>query len=334
MKLSIIVPVYNTESYLAACLDSLIEPALLRDGSYEIIAVNDGSTDGSRRILADYEEHWPGRIRIADTPNGGLGHARNTGLDLAGGEWLLFVDSDDYLTPGAVPEIFEALDAAGRAEADVAVFDFVHVDEAGNILASFTGCEREEAFRLENYPEFLFSPMNAVNKLWRRCLFTKTGIRFPDRLWFEDLATSPKLYLHTGCILPVHRAWYCYLQRRGSITNSTSAARNTEMITVTDMVLDYYREQGMWTRYREQLAYMFFYHEFLTSVTRVNLIDPGSHIQRLLRDDYVARFPDYRENPYFRGAPKKYRLLENLIRHGNWAAVHLLMKTNQKMKGR
>ncbi len=334
MKLSIIVPVYNTEAYLAKCLDSLLGSAPQQGGAYEVIAVNDGSTDGSRRILSSYCDRFPSGFRVVDTPNGGLGHARNCGLDVAGGDWILFVDSDDYLTPGAIPEIFEALEAAEAAEADIAVFDFVHVDEEDCTLASFSGCGREDAFTLAEFPEFLFSPMNAVNKLWRRTLFTDTGIRFPGRLWFEDLATSPKLYLHAGRFLPWHRAWYCYLQRRGSITNSTSAARNTEMITVTETVLDYYRQHSAWTRYRPQLAYTFFYHEFLTSVTRVNLIDPRSPIQARLRDDYMARFPDYRENPYVQAAPKKYRLLERLIRHGNWPAVHLLMTANNKMKGR
>ena len=334
MKLSIIVPVYNTEAYLAKCLDSLTDGAHPADGAYEVVAVNDGSTDGSRKILAEYCDRYPGLVRPVDTPNGGLGHARNCGLAVARGDWVLFVDSDDYLTPGALPEIFDALDAAERAGADAAVFDFVHVDEQGNTLASFSGCEREAAFTLEEFPEFLFSPMNAVNKLWRRSLFTDTGITFPPRLWFEDLATSPKLYLHCRRFLPVHSAWYCYLQRRGSITNSTAAGRNIEMMTVTGKVLDYFREQGMWTRYRSQLAYTFFYHEFLTSVTRVNLIDPKSPIQRLLRDDYRTHFPDYRENPYFLQAPKKYRLLERLIRHGNWQGVHLLMTANNRMKGR
>ena len=331
MKLSIIVPVYNTEAYLAKCLDSLID----RDcGDYEIIAVNDGSTDGSRMILTGYCERFPQLIRLVDTPNGGLGHARNSGLEVARGDWVLFVDSDDYLSPNAVSEMFEVLHEADRDSFDLAVFDFVHVDEEGKVLASFSGCEKDSPFTLDSFPEFLFSPMNAVNKLWRRSLFTDHEIRFPDRLWFEDLATSPKLYLHAGTIRPVHRAWYCYLQRRGSITNSTRAERNTEMMTVTGSVLDYYRELGQWTRYRSQLEYCFFYHEFLTSVTRVNLIDPKSKVQNLLRDDYQSRFPDYRENPYFRQAPKKYRLLEQLIRLGQWKAVHLLMTGNNLMKGR
>ena len=331
MKLSIIIPVYNTEAYLAKCLDSLLDPAC-RD--YEIIAVNDGSTDGSRAVMTDYVRRYPGLIHPVDTPNGGLGHARNTGLAAAKGEWVLFVDSDDYLAPHAVKEILEILDEEPGDPFDITVFDFVHVNEEGSVLASFSGCEKEDPFTLETFPEFLFSPMNAVNKLWRRSLFAENGISFPGRLWFEDLATSPKLYLHAKRIKPVHRAWYCYLQRRGSITNSTAAARNTEMMTVTESVLDYYREHGKWTQYRQQLAYTFFYHEFLTSVTRVNLIDPDSRIQSQLRDEYMTQFPDYRTNPYFLKAPRKYRLLEKLIRRGKWQAVHLLMTGNNILKGR
>ena len=81
LKLSIIVPVYNVEKYLPKCIDSLI----CGDGGYEIILINDGSTDGSPDILADYAARYPALIRIITTPNGGLGHARNTGIDAAMG---------------------------------------------------------------------------------------------------------------------------------------------------------------------------------------------------------------------------------------------------------
>ena len=141
MKLSIIIPVYNTEAYLAKCLDSLLDPAC-RD--YEIIVVNDGSTDGSRAVMTDYVRRYPGLIHPVDTPNGGLGHARNTGLAAAKGEWVLFVDSDDYLAPHAVKEILEILDEEPGDPFDIAVFDFVHVNEEGSVLASFSGCEKEE----------------------------------------------------------------------------------------------------------------------------------------------------------------------------------------------
>ncbi len=331
MKLSIVVPVYNTEDYLEKCLDSLLEPGRK---DYEIIAVNDGSTDRSGEILETYCARFPELIHPVYTPNGGLGHARNTGLALAKGEYVLFVDSDDYLCPRAVVEMMETLEEMKRQECDLAVFDFVHVNEKDEVTDSFRGCEKEEPFTFQSFPEYLFSPHNAVNKLWKRGTFLDTGIRFPDRLYYEDLATVPKLLLHTGRILPVHRPWYCYLQRRGSITNALHVGRNEEMITVVHTVLDYYREKDVFETYKTQLEYKFFYEECLASVTRVNLLDPSSDIQERLRDDYCGQFPAYRENPYFRSAPRKYHLLEKLIRRGDWKAVHLLMSLNNKVKGR
>ena len=327
MKLSIIVPVYNTEAYVAKCLDSLIEPDL---EDYEIIAVNDGSTDASREVVGKYEEKFKPILKVVDTPNGGLSHARNVGIDAAQGEYLLFVDSDDYLTEHAVREILQT----AEQDFDIAVFDFVHVNEDGKVTASFDGSGRTERFTLEEEPEFLFSPHNAVNKIWKRRLFTESGIRFAERLWYEDLATSPKLYAVAGSILPVHRAWYCYLQRQGSITNNKSTARNDEMITVAALVLNWYRETGRYERYRDQLCYKFFYEEFLAAVCRANLIDPESPVQAALRDDFIRNFPDYRENPYVRKAPKKYQLLERLIRTGNWKTVHAIMSLNKTVKGR
>ena len=188
MKLSIIIPIYNVEAYLSGCLDSVLDPGL-RD--YEIIAVNDGSTDGSARIARDYAARYPDLIRLVEQSNGGLGCARNTGLAHARGDYVLFLDSDDSLAPGALPEILEALER----DCDVIVFDFTSVDEQGGVLSETSGSGGPGVFSLADYPRQLLEAPNAWNKLWRRSLFTESGIRFPDRLWFEDVATTPRLYL-------------------------------------------------------------------------------------------------------------------------------------------
>ena len=99
MKLSIIIPVYNTREYLAACLDSVLDTAC---NDYEIVIVNDGSTDDSGIIAAGYASRYPELIRVITTENGGLGAARNVGLEAAQGDYLLFVDSDDTLANGAL----------------------------------------------------------------------------------------------------------------------------------------------------------------------------------------------------------------------------------------
>ncbi|MBQ1789412.1 MAG: hypothetical protein II008_04485 [Oscillospiraceae bacterium] len=106
------------------------------------------------------------------------------------------------------------------------------------------------------------------------------------------------------------------------------------MITVAKLVIDWYRETGRYERYREQLCYKFFYEEYLAAVCRANLIDPKSPVQAALRDDFIRNFPDYRENPYVRKAPKKYQLLDRLIRTGNWKTVHAIMSLNKTVKGR
>ena len=339
MKLSIVIPVYNTEAWLRTCLDSLLPEGAEHDGTgaencpdLELVCVNDGSTDGSAAILREYAGRYPELITVIETPNGGLGHARNTGLDAARGEDVLFMDSDDYLTPGAVEEMLELL--SRNPEVDAVVFDLAYVDEAGRELRCVRGTEHESEFSFASDPTFLFSPHNAVNKLWKRELFLASGIRFPDRMWFEDLATVPKLCLHLKRILPVRRAWYRYYQRPGSIMSAAQAARNLDMLSVAETVERYYREEGAFGRYLPELTYKFWYEELLASVTRVNRIDPHSDIQGQLRDDYLRRFPEYKKCSYVRHAPLRLRLLADAICRGDWRAIRLMTDLNSKRKGR
>ena len=324
-KLSIIIPVYNVEKYLAKCLDSVIYPDL---SGYEIIVVNDGSTDNSPAIANDYGAKYPKLIKIVDKENGGLGSARNAGLEAAQGEYVLFLDSDDWLAENAVAEILEETEKGF----DIGVFDFIPVTEQGRQLAVIKGCEREGMFSFEEFPELLFSPPCACNKIWRRSLFEESSIRYPDRLWFEDLATIPGLYLNSKKILHINKTWYYYLQRSGSITNNKNLGRNTEMLTVCDMVLNYYKEHNVYAKYRPQLLYMCAYNELITSTTRVNLSDPKSEIQDELLNWFLQNFPDYAENEYIKSMPPKLKLLLNLTVKKRRKGIHSIMKLNNFLK--
>lgn len=327
VKLSLVIPVYNVEQYLGACLASCVDPS--RAGEYEIIAVNDGATDASGRILAEQAARYPELIRTVTTENGGLGHARNTGLSLAQGDFVAFLDSDDTLAPGALGEMLDCLDDGY----DITFFDFVAVNEFGRRLAETKGCPGEEgSFTLAERPEIIFGPANAVNKLWRRRLFTDSGIRFPDRLWFEDLATAPKLYLHADRMRYLPREWYVYLQRGGSITNSAQAGRNREMIPVIDSVLEYYRAAGAYERWEKELCYLAFFHELLTSGTRVSQIDPKSPVLDELLEDFLRRFPDFQRNPYVCAMPSKYRMLTELILRRRRSALRAVMRANAAVR--
>lgn len=119
MKLSIIVPVYNVEKFLNKCLDSLVGQTM---EDYEIILVDDGSKDASGRICDDYAERYPELVRVMHIDNGGQGRARNFGIDTAKGEYLGFVDSDDWVETDMYPKLCQRADETG---ADVVVCDFM-----------------------------------------------------------------------------------------------------------------------------------------------------------------------------------------------------------------
>ena len=325
LKLSIVIPVYNTRDYLAACLDSVLDPAA---DDCEIIVVNDGSTDASEALALEYAARYPERIRVITTENGGLGAARNVGLEASRGEFVFFLDSDDRLADGALGEMLDSL----TPERDIVIFDFLSVDTDGNVLERLPGCARSGAVSLDAFPELLMEYPSGCNKICRRSLFLDSGIRFPGRVWYEDLRTMPKLYPLTDRIWSAGKAWYLYLVRPGSITKGAKLERNLEIVDALDDLLGWYREKGLYERYRLQLDYVAFYNLFLTGSVRVCLGDPKSPVLPALRQAFLERFPDFRSNSYYRKAPAKYHLLTRLLLSGQYRAVALLMGANSRMK--
>lgn len=326
-KLSVIIPVYNVEPYLAKCLDSVIAES---EVPYEIIVVNDGSTDDSGAIALEYAARYPALIRVITTENHGLGAARNVGIEHAAGEYLLFIDSDDYLAPGAMAGILGALDR----EFDLLIFDMVSVTPDGREIEYIPGCKRSGEIRLLDYPGLLLERPNAWNKLYRRSFFMENGIRFPPRVWFEDLRTVLKLYYYADSILYLPEAWYRYLLRPGSITNSRKAERNLEIIDAVDDVVDFYRGKGLYDRLKNELEYLAFHSQFLTSSVRANLADWRSPVQEELMQDFLKKYPDFKENPYVRSMSRGHKLLSFLLLHRMRLSVHLIMKCNNLIKGK
>ena len=326
-KLSIVIPVYNVEKYLAKCLDSVTYPGL---EDYEIVVINDGSTDSSLSVAEDYARRFPGLIRVISTENGGLGAARNVGLEAARGEFLLFLDSDDYLREGALPEIMEKL----NEDFDILIYGILSVTEDGSVLDDIPRCGREGPLSLAAYPRLLLCPPSACSKICRRSLFIDSGLRFPSRVWYEDLRTMPKLYLLTDKIIATDSQWYIYVQRSGSITRSVNLERNLEIIEALDDLNGYYQARGKFEEYRNEFEYLSFYNQFLTAVVRICLAEPGNPVAEKLRCDFLAKYPDFMKNPYVKEMPLKYRLLTRLILLRRYRAVGRIMGLNERIKGK
>lgn len=333
IRLSVIIPVYNVEDYVAKCLDSLISPAAeaLSRGEkpdYEIIAVNDGSTDSSPAIVQDYVNRYPQFIRLITTENMGQGHARNVGIDEAQGEYLYFIDSDDYLAPDAMSELLNALDG----DYDILIFDSIAVNTDGLELEYRKGCARNDDLKLSHYPELLLQSPDVWNKIFRRSLYIESGVRFTERVWFEDLRTVPKLYHYTDRIVYLPKAWHRYVQRPGSVTNTRKIERNLEIIPAVDELIAFYKSTAGYPEIKDALEYLAFHSEFLTSSVRANLADWHSDVQDKLREDFLGKFPNYASNPYVRTMSRKHKLLTTLLMHRQYLAVHIIMKLNNRLK--
>ena len=207
-KISVIVPVYNVEQYLPQCLDSIINQTYK---NLEIICVDDGSPDNSGKILDEYAKKDK-RIKVIHQENGGLSVARNTGLDNATGEWVSFIDSDDYIKL----DFYENLiSAANKSGADVVQCGFYLYDEA--------------VIKEIKYPTSLFCSYSDIlkqikkcyvwNKLWKREFIKKHNLKFTPKIYFEDV-------LFTVTAIPLIIKWenlnyvgYYYRYNPNSITN-------------------------------------------------------------------------------------------------------------------
>ncbi len=213
-KVSVIVPVYNVERYLEKCLDSLVSQTL---EDIEILVVNDGSTDGSQEIIEEFQRKHSNRIRNFRKENGGLSDARNYGLDRAAGEFIGFVDSDDYVNA----EMFEEMyGLAQKHGAEMVICNLQKVDENGNVTQKLT--------QIPNMPEKIdlakhisvFSDLSyfACNKLFRKELFQH--FRFRKGVHFEDIQLIPQLLLQCKTLAQTQKFHYQYLERSDSITKT------------------------------------------------------------------------------------------------------------------
>lgn len=332
-KLSVIIPVYNVEDYIAKCLDSVVEPGRQRQATgtapgYEVIIVNDGTQDRSAEIAEGYVKDCPGFVRLINIENSGQGQARNVGIEAAAGEFLYFIDSDDYLISGGMEELL----ALTEQDFDICIFDSIAVNTAGRELKYMAGCQRDKGLSLDEYPELLLEGPDVWNKLFRRRLFMDNSIRFTPRVWFEDLRTVPKLYAFTDRIRYIPKALHRYVQRPGSVTNTQKVQRNLEIIPAVDELIDFYKARGRYEQLKDVLEYLAFHCVFLTSSVRANLADRNSPVQEELMQDFLRKFPDYRQNPYVKTMSRQHKLLDHLLRRRMRRSVHLLMTLNNKFK--
>ena len=229
MLLSIIIPVYNVEPYLRECLDSVFAQDLT---GCEVVAVNDGATDGSRTILGEYKASHPEVLTIVDKANGGLSSARNAGVEKASGTYLYFLDSDDWLKPHAVESIRQAV--AVSEGADVVYLECMVTDKGkhwGRHKENIPLMDLRSFFGYAYAHKMGIAP-NAVTYLYSNAYWKKAGLRFEEGIKYEDALFKYQLFARDdGTIKAVHvkEPFYVYrVGREGSISTSLTLKNFTD----------------------------------------------------------------------------------------------------------
>ena len=284
-KVSVIVPIYNVEKYLEKCINSLLSQTL---EDIQIILVNDGSKDNSGNIAKEYEKNNNDRVIYVEKENGGLSDARNYGLKYATGDFIAFLDSDDYIEKNAYEEMYNK---AIEENADYVECDFIW--EFPNKIRV------DKQYPYKNKKEMLsFVRVVAWNKLIKRQLITDNNLEFPKGLRYEDVEFTYKLIPFVNKFAYVNKPFIHYVQREGSIANVQNE-RTAEIFTVLDNVIEFYKKNNIYEEYRNELEYNYARYLLCSSLKRMCKIKDKTIREKLLTESWErlnSNFPNWKEN--------------------------------------
>ena len=250
-KVSIVVPIYNVEKYLHRNLSSLMNQTY---SNIEVLCVNDGSTDYSGDVIDEFVQKDNRFIRL-DKINGGLSDARNYGMKYASGDYIMFIDSDDFVSERMVEACLSRME---KDNLDMVVFDYNQYFDMTNtseiIRVPF---DDDKVYNLENAPELVAYCNNAAwNKMYRFDLFKEHDIEYPFGYRHQDLGTTFRLLTFCERIGFIHEPHYFYLADR---PNNISQMIDKKLYHIIDMCavnVDFYKEKGLFEKHKEELQYL------------------------------------------------------------------------------
>lgn len=301
LDLSVIVPVYNMakDGNLEYCISSLVQQTLQ---SMEIIAVDDASTDDSLQILQEFEKKYPGRVKaIASPENRRQGGARNLGLREAQGQYIGFMDADDWV----VEDLYERMvDLAKRTGADVVGTDMSRVYEHTMVPAQREACNFPSQTGIldhERRKAYLLHPGPLGTKIYAREIFFEKEFRFPEHMSYEDNATFVEIGMRMKHFEHIAEANVFYYQHGDSTTHTLDLKKCQDRMEAMRIMLQYAKENGALEEFRQVIEYHFsilFYRNTLFSYMQSNIKKDIGFVKKL-GDEMVSTFPDFCQNPYY-----------------------------------
>ena len=289
---SIIVAAYNAEKYISKCLDSLTKKTL---DNIEIIVVDDGSTDLTGEIILSYESK---KILYYRKENGGLSDARNFGLKQSSGEYVAFVDSDDYCEENMYDLLYE--------KAKEGAFDIVET-------AYYRDYENYTVLKYPRdyiYGKILYNPAGQWWKLIRRSIIIENNICFQNRKWYEDLNFNTKLLPLINRVGYIETPLYHYVQHDGSIMHTVSSKIFDIYDCVSD-IISFFKVNNYWEKYHEDLEYLFAKEILISSGLRCLIYDSQNQTNSIMNNYsfFIKEFPNWKKNYLLKKINKKNIIL-------------------------
>lgn len=311
-EISVIIPVYNTEKYLRQCLNSVMSQSIQ---NFEIIIVDDGSTDSSREIIREFHDRYPDRIRSIFQRNRGQSVARNTALNVAIGRYIMFVDSDDYIGENYIRILYET---AVHEQSDMVICDYSKVAMDGTFLKCCKANFTEKGIRIPSHI--------SCNRIIKRELLDRYNIRYADGVICEDIPFMLKIEAVAQNVKTISLADYYYRTNPQS-TTQTLKHRNLQM---RQMPFDELKECVRFCREQDPKYSDELMEFYLCRIWTSLIFDVGRGCNKTVRQgmcrevtDFMKEyFPLFYKNKYVRLGT--FRNLPAVQKWGTWIFVHAL----------
>ena len=315
IKVSVIVPVYNVYNYLDKCLNSLVNQTLKE---IEIIVIDDGSLDNSFELIDKYTKKYA-NIKSFKKENSGLSDTRNFGIDKAIGEYITFVDSDDYVDENMYLKMYEKA-KSGNFDIVTSDINYVYNDRVERVVTD----PKKDTNNIRDV--FIDLYPTVCTKIFKREIFINNNLKFKSGVWYEDVELMYRMLPFIKSIGVIHEAYYQYVQREKSITNTVSL-KAYDYIDNFNGILDYYKKNNLYTKYQKELEYAYVRYLYATFIKTCLAYDYDEYLKAVDATilNVCDNFSKYRCNKYFyRSFKGLYLVMFN----------RLLAKILYKMRGK
>ncbi len=311
-KVSVIVPVYGVEKYISKCLNSLVNQKL---NDIEIIVVNDGTKDNSQKIIDEYVKKYPDKVKSFIKENGGQGSARNYGLKQATGEYIGYVDSDDYVELDMYEKLYNK-----------AINDNLDIAICGNYNVSEDYKNKKVDLEFIKYED---NKINALlgkkavwNKIYKKSIVEK--LEFRSKVWYEDFDFSIKAICSAKKIGYVNEPLYNYLLREGSTMNNSNVVRNLEILDAFNEIV----KDKNYKKYYDIIEFLAIDHIYISTIVRVINAKADKKTKMEVIDKLMNymnnNFSNFRNNKYIETLSRNRKIIYKLINRKKYNLIKLL----------